>query len=195
MKNYYDELEVNTNASPEVISKAYKVLAKKYHPDTANTLDKHVAEEKFKKITEAYEVLSNAEKRKAYDAELRQLQIQQQNVEYEQLVQKNKILQNELAHLRAKQTIANQPSTYYTARPRSSSSTTSETRQPEPQYRAPNVLDILRYRAKHFLKNIVAFLLTVLVVFIMFYVLFHIPYTKNLLLNDYGFRMLYQLFQ
>ena len=62
MKNYYDELEVSRNASQEVISRAYKVLAKKYHPDTT-TEDKNIAEEKFKQISEAYETLSNEQKR------------------------------------------------------------------------------------------------------------------------------------
>lgn len=70
MKNYYDELEVNKNASKEVIEKVYKILAKKYHPDMNQGDAKQEAEEKFKKISEAYEVLSNEEKRKKYDLEL-----------------------------------------------------------------------------------------------------------------------------
>lgn len=69
MKNYYEILEVNKSASPETISKVYKFLAKKYHPD-ANPDNSKVAEEKFKQISEAYEILSNEEKRKQYDLEL-----------------------------------------------------------------------------------------------------------------------------
>ena len=72
MKNYYDELEVSKTASKEVIEKVYKVLAKKYHPDTTQEVDKQAAEEKFKVISEAYEVLSDDEKRKKYDLELEQ---------------------------------------------------------------------------------------------------------------------------
>ena len=72
MKNYYDELEVSKTASKEVIEKVYKVLAKKYHPDTTKENDKHAAEEKFKAISEAYEILSDDEKRKKYDLELEQ---------------------------------------------------------------------------------------------------------------------------
>lgn len=72
MKNYYDELEVSKLASKEVIEKVYKVLAKKYHPDTTKETDKHAAEEKFKIISEAYEILSDDEKRKKYDLELEQ---------------------------------------------------------------------------------------------------------------------------
>lgn len=72
MKNYYDELEVSKTASKEIIEKVYKVLAKKYHPDTTKEADKQAAEEKFKIISEAYEVLSDDEKRKKYDLELEQ---------------------------------------------------------------------------------------------------------------------------
>lgn len=69
MKNYYEILEVNKSASPETISKVYKFLAKKYHPD-ANLDNSKAAEEKFKQISEAYKILSNEEKRKQYDLEL-----------------------------------------------------------------------------------------------------------------------------
>ena len=69
MKNYYEILEVNKSASPETISKVYKFLAKKYHPD-ANLDNSQEAEEKFKQISEAYEVLSDEEKRKQYDLKL-----------------------------------------------------------------------------------------------------------------------------
>ena len=69
MKNYYEILEVNKKASQETISKVYKFLAKKYHPD-ANPDNKQEAEEKFKEISEAYKILSNEEKRKEYDEKL-----------------------------------------------------------------------------------------------------------------------------
>lgn len=74
MKNYYEILEVNKNASQETIAKVYKFLAKKYHPD-ANPDNKQEAEEKFKEISEAYEILSNEEKRKEYDEELHDYEI------------------------------------------------------------------------------------------------------------------------
>lgn len=68
----YEILEVSENASEEIIEKAYKVLAKKYHPDLQGASEKQVAEEKMKKINEAYDVLGNADKRKEYDEQLRQ---------------------------------------------------------------------------------------------------------------------------
>ncbi len=64
MKNYYEILGVKKDASTDAIKKAYRTLARKYHPDVNK--DKG-AEEKFKEITEAYEVLSDEKKRKAYD--------------------------------------------------------------------------------------------------------------------------------
>lgn len=64
-KDYYGILGVEKNASQEEIKKAYRKLAKKYHPD-ANQGDKQ-SEEKFKDVSEAYELLSDPEKRKEYD--------------------------------------------------------------------------------------------------------------------------------
>lgn len=64
-KDYYKTLGVDRNADQETIKKAFRKLARQYHPD-ANKGDKK-AEEKFKEINEAYEVLSDPEKRKLYD--------------------------------------------------------------------------------------------------------------------------------
>jgi len=64
-QDYYERLGVRRNASPDDIRKAYRRLARKYHPDV-NPGDKH-AEEKFKHIQGAYEVLSDPKKKKMYD--------------------------------------------------------------------------------------------------------------------------------
>ncbi|NLJ40142.1 MAG: J domain-containing protein [Clostridiales bacterium] len=64
-KDYYKTLGLDKQASQEDIKKTYRRLAKKYHPDT-NQGDKQ-AEERFKEINEAYEVLGDPEKRKKYD--------------------------------------------------------------------------------------------------------------------------------
>src|SRR3989454_2828362 len=64
-RDYYETLGVARNAKAEDIKKTYRKLARKYHPDL-NPNNKQ-SEEKFKEIQEAYEVLSDAEKRKRYD--------------------------------------------------------------------------------------------------------------------------------
>ena len=64
-KDYYDVLGVSRNADDKEIKKAYRKLAKLYHPDT-NPGNK-AAEEKFKEVNEAYSVLSDPKKRKMYD--------------------------------------------------------------------------------------------------------------------------------
>ncbi len=63
--DYYKTLGVERKASPDEIKKAYRKLARRYHPDT-NPGDAS-AEERFKEVSEAYDVLSDAEKRKQYD--------------------------------------------------------------------------------------------------------------------------------
>ncbi|MDC9031915.1 molecular chaperone DnaJ [Columbia Basin potato purple top phytoplasma] len=63
-KDYYDVLQVSRNASEEEIKSSYRKLVKKYHPDVSKESN---AAEKFKEVQEAYQVLSNPQKRSDYD--------------------------------------------------------------------------------------------------------------------------------
>ena len=66
MKDFYAILGISTNAEIEVINAAYRAMAKKYHPDVYQG-DKKFAEQKIKDINEAFETLSDADKRRSYD--------------------------------------------------------------------------------------------------------------------------------
>lgn len=64
--DYYEILDVTRDISPAGVKRAYRRMARKYHPDRNNTNPQ--AEVQFKKINEAYEVLSDLERRRSYDA-------------------------------------------------------------------------------------------------------------------------------
>ncbi|MEK6619280.1 MAG: DnaJ domain-containing protein, partial [Nitrospirota bacterium] len=67
-RDYYETLGVERNASDDAIKKAYRKLARQYHPDLqSGDQQKKTAEDKFKEIIEAHEVLSDQDKRKQYD--------------------------------------------------------------------------------------------------------------------------------
>lgn len=62
--DYYEVLQVSDGAEPETVSRVYRMLAQRYHPDNLETGN----ESRFREITEAYHILSNPEKRAQYDA-------------------------------------------------------------------------------------------------------------------------------
>ena len=91
MKNYYEILEVDKNASEEVIEKAYKTLAKKYHPDLQNNSN---CQDKMRQINEAYEILSNDFKRREYDEKIKRQSVSIE--EYNRIIQVNNRLKKDL---------------------------------------------------------------------------------------------------
>lgn len=110
-KNYYDILQVNQNASPEIIEKAYKTLAKKYHPDLQPEENKKQAEEILKDINEAYEILSNPTSKADYDNSLNENYISEED--YENLYNQNKVLRNKLNTIYESQRENLENNTYY----------------------------------------------------------------------------------
>ena len=206
MKNYYDELEVSKNASPEIINKAYKVLAKKYHPDTT-TENKQEAEERFKKISEAYEILSNEQKRIEYDNSLQpEINID----DYNKILADNKKLATELLNLKSQLDNINSRQNNYSTINHNANNNFSSGNQnynypPNNQtvynrvvYTNPrstmsySFIDIIKFKLNNLFKNILALILTVALIFIIFSILLYIPYTKNFILNDLGLGILFK---
>lgn len=198
MRNYYDELEVSRNASSEVINKAYKVLAKKYHPDTTK-LDKSIAEERFKKISEAYETLSDNEKRKSYDNELALKQPYVSIDEYNILLRNNELMTLEISRLKNQLNISNEKNSNYINNNISYNNYSNnnfnsyKTRQSYTTNMSNNThysfIDNFKHKLDYYFKNILAFLLTIALIFIIFCILLYIPYTRDFLLNGLNFKL------
>lgn len=97
MKNYYEILEVSQNASSEIIEKAFRTLAKKYHPDLQDNRKKEEYEEKMKEVNEAYSVLSDDFKRNTYDKQLEKTTVPRH--EYEKVLKENMMLREQLQNI------------------------------------------------------------------------------------------------
>ena len=96
MKNYYKILQIDKDASPEIIKVAYKLLVKKNHPDLKEGIDKKVAEEKIKEINEAYDILSNPTNKAEYDLKLNNEIISDE--QYQIILNENINLKKELSY-------------------------------------------------------------------------------------------------
>lgn len=212
MKNYYDELEVSRNASPEIINRAYKVLAKKYHPDTT-TENKQEAEERFKKISEAYETLSDAKRRMEYDNSLEpEITID----DYNKLLEDNKKLSSELINLKSRFDDLTQNNYSNNISSNNNYSGINHTYNPNMNnnyhpnnqniynrvnYSRPrnhtsySFLDIIKFKINRLFRNALAFVLTIALIFIIFTILLYIPYTRNFILNDLHFGIFLDLFK
>ena len=185
MRNYYDELEVSKTASKDVIEKVYKVLAKKYHPDTTTEIDKVAAEEKFKIISEAYEILSNDEKRKKYNIELEQSNPTISYAEYLNVVKQRDALNHELHRLK-NSSIYMQYNNKTNANILNNSTNKTNNNYSTPTYNADNsnnqkkayycantkksasVFDHFKYKVKNFFTNLGILLLSILIAILIF---------------------------
>lgn len=182
--NYYEILQVDKKASQEVIEKAFKVLAKKYHPDAQPEEKKEWAEQQFKELNNAYEVLSNIEKRAEYDNTLIDdtisLELMQNMKEFqEELIEKNKHLSNLVNQLEYKLQLYENRQNYvgyktYIPPQRQYQNTTSY-ENTQPQKREKN----------HTLKSFISFLLTIFIIIVVFTALWFIPFTHNFFVGLY----------
>lgn len=178
-KNYYEILEVDKNASNEIIEKAYKTLVKKYHPDLQENNLKENYEEKIKQINEAYEVLSNKEKRKNYDLNLKNNFI---NIEkFNNLYNENINLKKQLNYI--KNNLNNINNNYNNANINQKNNFNN-------YYSKNNYINNNKIKSnlnlKTLQKNILAFFITILIFLIIGFILWNIPTTKNYLINLYN---------
>lgn len=201
-KNYYKILEIDKDASPEIIKKAYTTLAKKYHPDLQNVSVKHIYEEKLKLINKAYEVLSDEEKRKHYD-----LKLARKEPNAEDLLNENVKLKNELNNFKKNHHMNNyserQKNTYEDYNQNNSNQYQEELlRQQELEYQRQvqqarkrayydaYIQDLknrgykIRYKKtfNDYIKNFIALACTIFILFL----LWQIPFVKNFFVNMYN---------
>lgn len=168
MDNYYEILELSPNASKEIIDKAYKTLAKKYHPDLHPEEKKNWAEQQFKKINQAYNILSDIEKKAIYDNELK-IQNFALSKKYEQLHQENLYLKEQLQYFK-------ETSNHIVSTNHVDSTDSMDYNIPEYNY---ETTQYIKRESTFKLKNIIALILTILVLILILYILLSIPITKN----------------
>ncbi len=178
-QNYYEILEVDKNASQEIIKKAYNTLAKKYHPDLQNDDVKHLYEEKLKLINEAYETLSDSTKRTEYDKNLfTEIELLEQEIDT--LFKENEFLKNQ-----QKETSVKVPSNMISQK----INYEEQIRQAKQKaYNDAYIQDLknrgykIKYKKnpKDYLKNITAFALTILTLLF----LWQLPFIRNFILEN-----------
>ena len=195
MKNYYEILEVDRNASQEVIEKAYKTLAKKYHPDLQEESKQQESAEKMKKINEAYEVLSNDFKRAEYDEQMLNEMSQNEAIsreEQERILQENYALKQQLNNI-GNNNQAMDEGTFTNI----TNILNEEIRNARQQaYHDAYIQDMrnrgykIRYTHdfKYYFKLIVSILITVCVLFLVY----QIPFVKNFFREMYNENIIFQ---
>ena len=223
-KNYYEILEVDKNASPEIIEKSYKTLVKKYHPDLQENNLKNIYEEKIKKINEAYDILSDLEKRKNYDLNLKNTEISPE--EFNNLINENNNLKKEINYLKnninsiqnnyhmntnSNDNIYNQEhmnenshDNYYNQEHMNKNShdnyynhehMNKNSYVNNTNYSNNNYKKIkLNNYLKNLSKNLFAFFCTILIMGLFLFILWQIPFIKNYIKNLYNDNFILQYF-
>lgn len=183
-ENYYEILEISQNASQEIIEKVYKILVKKYHPDLQENNSRIESEEKIKKINEAYDILSNPEKREKYNLTLKNTNISEED--YNKLYNENIYLRNEINYLKNnyinfKKNISNNINDY-----KKNIINNNINRKIKNDYIQDLKINRYKIKYKKRFKDSIALIITMFIIIIIFYILWIIPFTKNYLINLYN---------
>ena len=201
-KNYYEILEVDKHASQDIIKKAYNTLAKKYHPDLQPEEQKEKAQKQLQLINEAYEVLSKPEKREEYNKILQKSTISQET--YNSIFEENKKIKNIIYELENE--IYNNNSFYNNKLNtqenlynnnidlNNSNSNNNYYNEEDSQINNYNSYNYSKSKIKYFLKNLLKNLIAILGTIFVLYILWHIPFIKKIIEENYVFNIISQIF-
>lgn len=198
MKNYYEILEVDKNASQEIIEKAYKTLAKKYHPDLQQGVQQQQYAEKMKIINQAYDVLSNSSKREEYNKKLENERIQKLQDEaiareqQERIMHENYVLKQQLNKMGVNDKTVDENTITNISRVLNQQINAARRQA----YHDAYVQDLknrgykIKYKhdLKYYLKLIVVFAITAFVLFI----IYQIPTVKNFFTELYNENIIFK---
>lgn len=197
MKNYYEILEVDRNASQEVIEKAYRTLAKKYHPDLQQGADKQDSAEKMKIINDAYDTLSDTFKRAEYNEKLKTEELRNQTIsieEQERILQENYALKQEINRMENKQSnqVVDQGSIGNMSRVLSEQIKAAR----QQAYYDAYIQDLqnrgYKIRYKHSFKDYLKLLVAIIITAFMCFLIYQIPDVKQFFQELYNENLIFQ---
>lgn len=186
-KNYYEILEISENASQEIVEKAYKTLAMKYHPDLhGDSADGEDYEEKLQLINEAYAVLKDKEKRAEYDEEMK-VEAERDNLAAQRIAKKLEDVHAEDNMAIQKEFLAQQKEILNEAVKQQQEELNKAY---EKAYNDAYVQDLKRrgYKVKYkkTFKDYIPVIIAIIVVLILFVVLWQIPFVRSYFVNIYN---------
>mgnify|MGYP004496789599 CR=1 FL=1 len=200
MKNYYEILEVDKNASQEVIEKAYKALAKKYHPDLQQGTQKQEYAEKMKIINQAYDVLSDSLKREKYNQELEYEQQKEQTISQEErdrIMQENYVLKQQINKMNNNFTNKNNRQLDEGTIINMSRILEQQIRNAQERAYHDAYVEDMRSRGykikyKHDMKYYLKLLLIIVITIFVFFLIYQIPVVKKFFTNLYNENIIFQ---
>ena len=212
MKNYYEILEVNKKASKEVIEKAYKVLVKKYHPDLYTGQKKNYAEEKVKEINEAYSVLTDEFMKEQYDSELEKQEQAELYKKYNQKQSDNTLndnVQSNINNINSTSSNKKENKNYKSQQNKKEVDDFNERMKKHKVGSFSGIVELCKELYKNkpkrdemkeiTKKDIVALILTIIIVILILVALWYIPFTngwiRQLLFENSLFNAIASLFQ